>query len=81
MFNIFNIFKTENEVVIELEAKVKALNAELADCRKKLSTVNGSYSNTFGHYINTAKAYASEAVRADNLEKELKALKESDGGN
>ena len=81
MFNIFNIFKTESEVVIKLEAKVKALSAELGDCREKLSAVNGSYSKTFGHYADTAKAYASEAVRADNLEKELKALKESDGGN
>lgn len=75
MFNIFNIFKTENEVIIELEAEVKALKGALSDCSKKFKSSSDSSAKTFGHYIDISLAFASEKVRADNLEKELERLK------
>lgn len=78
---MFNIFKNDNEVIAELEAKVKALKAELEDCRSSLKACRDSSSKTLGHYIDTALAFASEAVRADDLEEELKALKEKNGRN
>jgi hypothetical protein len=75
MFNIFNIFKTENEVVTELKAEVKRLNAELWDCYKARRDSTATHSKVLGHYIDSSLAYAEKAVRVDELEEELKRLK------
>lgn len=88
MFNIFNIFKTENEVIASLEAKIKKLELErnclyeIVNNSNKLVENCGSHSaKTFSHYIDALLDWSKEKGRADDLEKELKALKESNGGN
>ncbi len=75
MFNIFNILKTENEVVTELEAKVKRLTAELRDCYKARRDSTATHSKVLGHYIDINFAYATAAGRVKELEEELKRLK------
>jgi uncharacterized small protein (DUF1192 family) len=75
MFNIFNIFKTENEVVAKLEAEVKRLTAELRECYKARRDSTATHSKVLGHYIDINLAYATEAGRVRELEKELERLK------
>lgn len=75
MFNIFNIFKTENEVVTKLEAEVKRLTAELRECYKARRDSTATHSKVLGHYIDCSLDYAEKAGRVRELEKELERLK------
>ena len=75
MFNIFNIFKNENEVIANLEAGNSKLLTAWNDCRKRNDEHVESYVRLFGPYIDISLAFATKAVRVDELEEEVKALK------